>query len=171
MAVGNEQRLLLHFTLSFLDQRRVGNAPELTHIAVIHLEFDQWSQAFEGYGEHAIDGLLRVSVERENRAQLGMTRADQLKTVFSGSIESFFMRPDGAVDRILQLGKSEKTAAQFFLAALEFKTVRQEIDRRSLVALENAIALPFIEQCRDRGVRVGLLAQIQPDKIIRRLFI
>ena len=42
---------------------------------------------------------------------------------------------------------------------------------RGHIALQNSLGLPFLERLRDRIVGVRLLAQIQPDEIIRRFLI
>ena len=44
--------------------------------------------------EYAVDGLLRLSVEREDRAQLGLTGEHQFQTIFFGRVVGLLMGPN-----------------------------------------------------------------------------
>ena len=117
------KRLFPHLPLHFFDHCRVGDTPKLAFVIAIQLDLDKRRHAFEGDGEHAVDALLRISVERKDRAQLGMTSEHELEPVFFGRVEGFLVGPDVAGGRILQFDEGEKTIAQLLLAGFELEPV------------------------------------------------
>ncbi len=171
VAVGDDQLLIQHLTLNFPDNLRGADAPEAQFIAVILLDLEQRREPFDRERKYSVDRWLGLSIKREDRAQLRVAGKHQLEPIFPRCVMGFFMRPDIAAAQILEFRESDKTFADFLFAGLELEALRQKINRRLIVALENSLALPLIQQLSDGTVGFRLLAEVQSDKIIRRFLI
>ena len=168
MAVGDQQGLIFHFLLQPMDQGGIRNAPEAAFAAAVLLDFDEWSRTFDVLRQRAIDRLLRLSVKRKNGTQLGVTGEHEPQPVFLRRVERFLVRPDRPAGELLELRERKKALTLFFFPPFQGEALAQKINRRSFISLEDPVGLPIGKQLRHGVVGIGLLAEIQTDKIVGR---
>src|SRR5206468_12422863 len=114
----------------------------------------------------AIDRLLRLSVKRKNRTQLGVTGEHEPQPVFLRRVECFLVRPDRPAGELLELRERKKALTLFFFPPFQGEALAQKINRRSFISLEDPVGVPVGTQLRDDVAVLGLLPEAQTEQIV-----
>ena len=152
VSIGNEELLIAHQLLNFLDDCGIVYAPE----TVPHLIFIQHKHVRLGFsGQQAFNLGLRVTVEHENLAKMRPGMAQQVQTVFTGLGVGLFMPEDHLIGIVMHSSQCNKAAPLgHFMGAGHGKGLGIEIYRRFMVLLEDAAGTPVMQVLSGAGIDV-----------------
>src|SRR5215475_13276380 len=156
MPVGDKQRLVDHGPLHDADDLRVRDGPQLASSAVLVLSRYRRGSALGILGQYAIDSLLGLRIECEDRAKVCMASEHQAQSVFLRPLKRALMRMDIASGRILQPDQGEKSQAFFFFSRTQAEPLPQKIDRALFFAQQHALLLPAFKELGRRFIGVPL---------------
>ncbi len=178
VAVGDEDGLAGHGCRDFLGDRRIGDGPEALLKPDIVAEFHAGRSRFRRLGQCGQDGVLRIGIERPDRAEIRAAGFHQIQAIGLGGGAGVLVRIDCSGAELFQLERGNE-APQRFSRALGVGSRRNIFDgvvvnRRLRVPFQRARLHPLRQRGAGSGVAVvgravtGLVhTQFQANDVVR----
>ncbi len=162
MTVGDQQGLVVEQIVGLADDQRVGHLPEAMANSFVVDDLD-FGLAFPLLARQGFNHAAGIGIERENRAEIGAARLEQIEAIGLGTGEGFFVRLDDAGGKLLQPIEGNEPAVHPAAALFARELLIVEVERRHGVPDQNPLLLPLLEIGGGPGIAIIRRAVPFPD--------